>query len=106
MFPDLFFWRRAVLGNERLVLLTGCPRQGPAPCCKSGVANATGEDLHEVIRPETLSLGHDKSCLSTNKLPLFSFAYKIGRCWSQKLPLRSVCLWGEFRIVSRNDTAM
>ena len=49
-----------MLGNEQLVLLTACPRQGPVPCCSSGVANTTREDLHEIIRPEMLSLGHDK----------------------------------------------
>lgn len=41
-------------------MVTGCPRQRPAPRCSSGLANATREDLHETLRPGTLSPGHDK----------------------------------------------
>lgn len=56
----LLFWHHAVLGNKQLVLLVGCPRQGPTLCCSSGVAKAKKENLREIIRPETLSLGCDK----------------------------------------------
>lgn len=42
VFPDLSFcWHPAVLGNKQLILPAGCPRQGPAPCCSSGIAKAT-----------------------------------------------------------------
>lgn len=41
-------------------MVTGCPRQRPAPRCTSGLANATREDLHETLRPGVLSPGHDK----------------------------------------------
>lgn len=83
---------------ELLVVLVGCPRQGPTQCCSSGVTKATKENLREVIRPEALSPGCDK--VSEHQQPsTIQFCLKTRKvlepCTSAMV---SVCL-SECRIV-------
>lgn len=94
----LLFWHCADVGSKQLVVLVGCPRQGPTLCCRSGVTKTAKENLCEIIRPETLPLGCDKVS-EHQQASIIQFCLKTRKVLEPRTSTAvSVCL-SECRIV-------